>query len=55
MAETWPWRSEAAHKPLVHQCLQLGVALLVLVEQWGDRCMVWDENGKPVGWLASMM
>jgi hypothetical protein len=35
--------------------LQLGLLLLALVGEWGDRCTVLDDDDKPVNWPALMM
>jgi hypothetical protein len=55
MDKAWQSFGETAHTPFVEKCLQLGVAFLGLMQQWGDSAVVLDEDGELVAWPVFMM
>ena len=55
MDEAWQSFSETKHTTFADKCLQLGVAFLALVKQWGDSAVVLDEDGEPIAWPGFMM
>jgi hypothetical protein len=46
-----PWHS---HGTLIARCLGVGALLLAVLEAWGDRSTVLDEDGESWYWLLMM-
>ena len=55
MYGVWPRFRSAQHRTILDSFRRLGVALLALVGDWGDRCIVLDENDEPVAWPVIMI
>jgi hypothetical protein len=55
MDEAYQSFGETEPTTFVDKCQQWGVALVALMQQWGDSSLVLDEDGELVGWPVFMM